>query len=147
MPRPLRCKNFREVRADLALLVKGPVESTGNWSFFQMLDHLSKAVEGSLKGIKKEMPWWKRHLAGPLAYRLFALRGFIPAGIKGRPSDRIEGDEASALARFREAMEIFEKSDGPPSDHPILGPLNKRQWEAFHAMHYANHVRHAQPKG
>jgi hypothetical protein len=146
MRRELRFRSFEDVHADLDSLSHGPLETTGNWSYFQMLTHLTKAVEGSMKGLKREMPWWKRHIVGPLLYRLFAARGYIPKGIKGPPADRIEGNEAEALAQFRKALETFEKFDGPFSDHPILGPLNKKQWTVFHAMHFANHVGHTRLK-
>jgi hypothetical protein len=142
MPRPLRCKNFDDIRAELARLGDGPVETTGHWSYFQMITHLTKAVEGSLKGLKREMPWWKKRLRGPFLYRLFVIRGYIPGGIKGPPPDRIEGNAAEAVVQFKEAMGAFEKFEGSLSDHPILGPLNKKQWAAFHTLHFANHVRH-----
>lgn len=143
MGRELRFKSFEEIRAELVRLESGHVETTGNWSYFQILTHLTKAVDGSMKGLKREMPWWKKHLVGPLLYRLFAMRGYIPKGIKGPPADRIEGNEAEALAQFRRSLETFEGFEGPMSDHPILGTLNKGQWAIFHAMHFANHVRHA----
>jgi hypothetical protein len=146
MPRELRCKNFEDIRSELDRLGEGPVETTGNWSYFQIITHLTKAVEGSLKGVKRDMPFWKKHILGPILFRLFAMRGYIPGGIKGPPSDRVEGNEAAAVAQFRKALEAFEKSEGPFSDHPILGPLNKKQWAAFHPMHFANHVRHTKSK-
>lgn len=142
MPRYLRCKNFDDIRAELDRLGAGPVETTGSWSYYQILTHLTKALEGSTKGVKRDMPWWKRNIVGPLLHRLFVLRGYIPRGIKGPPADRIEGDEAEALAAFRKALENFEKHAGPWSDHPILGPLNKKQWTAFHPLHFSNHVSH-----
>jgi len=146
MPRDLRCKTFEDIRAELNRLGDGPVETTGKWSYYQMITHLTGAVEGSMKGTRREMPWWKRRLVGPLLYRFFAFRGYIPAGIKGRPAERIEGNEAEAVAQFRKSLEAFEKYEGPYSDHPILGPLNKRQWAVFHPMHFMNHVRHTKPK-
>ncbi|HEY5037916.1 MAG TPA: DUF1569 domain-containing protein [bacterium] len=146
MPRELRFKNFGDIRADLAQLEKGPVETTAKWSYFQIISHLTTAVAGSMTGTKREMPFWKKHIRGPLLYRLFAIRGYIPAGIKGRPSDRIEGNEVEAVAQFRKALDAFEKYEGPHSDHPILGPLSKKHWEKFHAMHYANHARNARLK-
>jgi hypothetical protein len=142
MPRHLRCKNFQDIRAELARLGDSPVETTGKWSYFQMLSHLAKAVEGSMKGTRREIPWWKRHLLGPVLYRLFSARGYIPEGIKGPPPDRIEGNAAEARILLEKALENFEKSEGPYSDHPIMGPLNKQQWLVFHSMHFANHVRH-----
>ncbi len=146
MHRGLRCQNFEEVREELNLLGKGPVETTGKWSYFQMIDHLTKSIEGSIKGVKREMPFWKKHVLGPLLYQLFALRGRIPGGIKGRSPERIEGNEPEAVAQLRQAMDLFDQYEGPMSDHPILGPLNKKQWAIFHSMHFANHVGHTKSK-
>lgn len=144
MPRPLRCKNFQDIRAELDRLGTGPVGTTGNWSYFQIIDHLAQGVEGSMKGVGRDMPWWKRHLLGPALYHFFALRGHIPRGIPGRPSERVEGDAAQALVRYRKALGDFEGHAGPWSDHPILGPLSKGQWARFHVMHFNNHVSHTQ---
>jgi hypothetical protein len=146
MPRNLRCRTIEDIRAELDRLSRGPVETTGKWSYYQILTHLTKAVEGSMKGLKRELPWWKKHLMGPLLYRIFILRGYIPRGIKGPPADRIEGNEAEALAQFRKALETFEKFEGPWSEHPIMGRLNKEQWANFHPMHFANHVSHVKSK-
>jgi len=146
MRRELRFRSFDDIRSELNRLGRGPVETTNHWSYFQIMTHLTKAVEGSVKGVKREMPFWKKHIVGPLLYRLFALRGYIPKGIKGPPSDRIEGNEAEAVAQFLKALETFEKSGGPYSDHPILGPLNKKQWAVFHVMHFANHVGYTKTK-
>ena len=146
MPRDLRCRTIEDVRAELDRLNQRPVETTGNWSYYQILTHLTKAVEGSMKGVKREMPWWKKNLLGPVLYYLFTWRGYIPRGIKGPPSDRIEGDEAEALVAFRKALEVFEKHQGPWSEHPILGPLDKTQWANFHPLHFANHVSHVRKK-
>jgi hypothetical protein len=146
MRRELRFRSFDDIRSELNRLEQGSVETTGNWSYFQILAHLTKAVEGSMKGLKREMPFWKKKVVGPILYRVFAMRGYIPEGIKGPPADRIEGNEAEALAQFRKALETFEKFEGPLSDHPILGRLDKKQWTAFHSMHFANHVGHAKLK-
>ena|SRR5258708_17439591 len=140
MRRELKFRTFEEVRAELTRLEQGPVETTGQWSFFQIIVHLAKGIEGSMKGVRREMSFWRRHILGPLLYRLFAFRGYIPKGIKGPPADRIEGNETEAIAQFRKALEAFEKSEGPYSDHPILGQLTKKQWVVFHSMHFANHV-------
>lgn len=144
MPRELRVRNFEDIRAELNRLAQGPVETTGRWSYFQILSHLAKAVEGSMLGTRRPMPFWKKYILGPFLYRLFVLRGSIPGGIKGRPMERTEGDESQALAQLRAALEAFEKFNGPFSDHPILGPLSKKQWGNFHPLHFANHIRWAQ---
>ena len=145
MPRPLRCRNFTDIRAELDRLGTGPVETTGNWSYFQIIDHLAQAVEGSMKGVKRDAPWWKKRLLGPALYHFFVFRGYIPRGIKGRPPERVEGDVAVAVARLRTALDNFEMHEGPWSEHPILGILTKAQWANFHPLHFNNHVSHTKP--
>lgn len=146
MRRELRFKTLDDSRAELARLEKGPVETFGNWSYFQILTHCAKGFEGSMKCLKREMPWWKRHILGPMGYWDIKLKGYISPGIPGPKSDRIEGDEKAALEQLRKALDDFEKFDGPFSDHPRLGNFNKDKWILFHAFHLANHLGWAKPK-
>ena len=149
MRRELRFKNFEEVRAELARLEQGPVETTGVWSYFQILDHCALSLENSMKGLEREMSWWQKHVKGPFFARVTAAKGFIRPGIKGNPqtalSVRVEGDEKAAMTRLQQGLEAFEKFEGKLSVHPRLGKLNKKLWYHFHAMHIANHIGHAKP--
>ncbi len=146
MRRELRFKTLDDARAELARLEKGHVETFGNWSYFQILSHCAKAMEGSMKGVRREMPWWKRHIYGPIGYWDTKLKGYIQAGIQGLKTERVEGDEKAALDQLRNAMEVFEKHEGPWSDHPRLGTFDKEKWRLFHAFHMANHLGWARPK-
>jgi hypothetical protein len=150
MRRELRFKNFSDIRQELANLEKGPVVTTGNWSYFQILDHCRKALEGSMKGIHREMSWWKKYVIGPIGIYKTVRDGFIPTGIgspmKGTPVERIEGDEKATLEQLRKALDEFEKFEGALSSHPRFGPMNKKQWLRFHSMHLANHLGHAKLK-
>jgi hypothetical protein len=102
-----------------------------------------------MKGIEREMSWWKKHVSGPLAACAMVARGYISAGIKGNPqtalSVRVEGDEKAAMARLRQRLADFEKFEGKLSVHPRLGKFDKKMWYHFHAMHIANHIGHAKP--
>jgi hypothetical protein len=150
MRRELRFKNFADIRQELANLEKGPVVTTGHWTYFQILEHCRKALEGSMKGIKREMSWWKKHVMGPIGMRKTLRDGFIPTGIgspmKGTPVERVEGDEKAAMAQLHKAMEEFEKFEGTLSEHPRFGPMSKKNWVSFHSMHLANHLGHAKLK-
>jgi hypothetical protein len=140
--RELRFKTLDDARRELSILEKGPVVTMGNWSYFQILNHCAGALEGTMKGLKREFSWWKRNVTGPLAARKVMAQGFIPAGVKSSSpqTERVEGDEKIALGRLKKAMDEFETFDGPFSEHPRFGPLNKKQWIHFHAMHMANHL-------
>ncbi len=150
MRRKLRFKNFDDIRQELTALEKGPVATTGQWSYFQILEHCRKAVEGSMKGLHRDLSWWKRHVTGPIGMVKTAKDGFIPTGIgspmKGTPVERLEGDEKAALAQLRQALADFEKFEGEFSDHPRFGQLSKKNWFLFHSMHLANHLGHASLK-
>jgi len=145
--RELRFKNFNDIRQELSALEKGPVVTTGQWSYFQILEHCRKAVEGSMKGLHRDLSWWKRHVMGPIGMYKTAKDGFIPTGIgspmKGTPVERMEGDEKTALSQLRQALVDFEKFEGKFSDHPRFGQMSKKNWLLFHSMHLANHLGHA----
>jgi hypothetical protein len=146
MRRELKFRSFKDVRNELERLQKGPVETTGSWSYFQILTHCAKGFEGSMKGVKREMPWWKKHFLGPLTLRGMWLKGSIPIGIKGPPTDRMEGDDRQAMVQLLIAIEDFEKFEGPFSDHPRVGKLDKEGWRRFHVLHLANHLGYTKPK-
>jgi hypothetical protein len=146
MRRELRFKTFDDARAELTQLEKGPVETTGNWSYFQILNHCAKAMEGSMKGSKREIPWQKRYIFGPIGYWDTVLRGYIAQGIQGPKTERVEGDEKAALEQLRKAMDDFEKHEGPFSEHPRFGAFGKKKWYLFHSFHMANHLGWARPK-
>lgn len=149
MRRELRFKTLDEARAELTRLESGPVETTGHWSYFQILAHCAKAVDGSTKGVAREMTWWKRHVTAPISYYKTAWDGFLSPGIgakPGAPVERVEGDEKAALSLLRTALDHFEKFEGKMSDHPRLGGLNKKQWTRFHAWHLANHLGNVRTK-
>lgn len=145
MRRELRFKNIDDARAELSRLEKGPVETFGNWSYFQILNHLARATEGSMKGIRREMPWWKRHVYGPIGYWDTVLKGYIQAGIQGPKIERVEGDEKAALTQLLKALDDFENHQGPFSDHPRLGTFDKKKWCLFHSFHMANHLGWVRP--
>ena len=150
MRRELKFRTFEDVRNELSRLGPGPVETTGLWSYHQILTHCAMGFENSMKGLKREMSWWKKHVSGPLLFQGMVIKGSIPVGIKGNPqttfSERIEGDVKTALARLLQVMADFEKFDGNLSIHPRVGKLSKKNWIRFHALHLANHLGYTKQK-
>ncbi len=132
-------------------LEKGPVETTGNWSYFQILTHCGKAIEASMTSFSSLKPWYLRGFVGPFALRKLFKQGFIPAGVgvhaKGVKAERVEGDEKAAMARLRKAMDDFQSHEGPWAEHPFFGKLDKKKWTLLTALHLANHLGFAKPKG
>ena len=131
MRRELKFKTLNDARAELTRLEKGPVETTGNWSYYQILTHCAKGSESSMTSFPALRPWNLRRLVGPFALRKVFRQGFIPPGvgaIKGVKVERVEGDEKAALAKLRKVLDDLEKFDGPWAEHPFFGKLDKKQW-------------------
>lgn len=150
MRRELRFQTLDDARAELDRLEKGPVETTGNWSYFQILAHCAKAINASMRGFSTKKSWFLRRLVGPLALRKVFKQGFIPAGAvssaKGVSVQRVEGDEKAILAELKKLINEFEGYNGPLAEHPFFGKLNKKQWTRLAVMHLANHLGYAKPK-
>jgi hypothetical protein len=150
MRRELIFRTIGDARAELDRLEKGPVETTGNWSYFQILNHCGKAVEASMRGFKSLKPWYIRRILGPIAFGKLSGRGFIPPGAgapaKGITAERVEGDEKAALTNLRKGLDDLEKYGGPWAEHPFFGKLNREKWLHLTAMHLANHLGWAKPK-
>lgn len=132
MRRELRFKTLDDARAELTRLEKGPVETTGNWSYFQILNHCGKAVNASMTRFSSQKSWFIRRLIGPIALKKILKQGFIPPGagapVNGVNAERIEGDEKAALSALRKALDDFEKHEGPWAEHPFFGNLDKKKW-------------------
>jgi hypothetical protein len=149
MRRELRFKTFDDARAELARLEKGPVETTGHWSYFQILNHCSNGVESSMTSFSGLKPWLLRRTIGPMVLKKVFKAGFIQPGIglkKGAKVEKVEGDEKAALARLRKALDAFEKHPGPWGEHPFFGKLDKEKWTLLTSLHLANHLGWAKPK-
>jgi hypothetical protein len=151
MRRELRFKTLDEARAELARLENGPVETTGNWSYYQILTHCGNGVVSSMTSFSatKPWPWVLRRLIGPIGLGKVFKQGFIPPGVgvkKGVKVERIEGDEKAALAALRKALDDFEKHEGPWAEHPFFGKLDKKKWTLLTSLHLANHLGWAKPK-
>ena len=150
MRRELRFKALDEARAEIDRLEKGPVETTGNWSYYQILNHCAKGIQSSTTSFSTTKTWLLRRLIGPIGLRKVFKQGFIPPGVgvkKGATFERIEGDEKAALAALRKALDDFEKHEGPWAEHPFFGKLDKKQWTLLTSLHLANHLGWAKPKG
>jgi len=129
----------------------------GKWSVAETLDHLARTFSATCRGLERVMA-----TGTPRASRAtFRTRtaaflvidgGYFPTGRKApqvalpigiAPDDALRHaldnvrlmDKAltHAAAQFGTRVKIL--------DHPILGPLNIRQWRKFHWVHTRHHAR------
>ena len=129
----------------------------GQWTIAEILEHLSRAYWHTTTGAQRALTEG-RSLSRPtgLASRLRAFVvvecGYLPTGIESPKMVVPVGiDPATALSaatgNLREMDQALEEAAGRFGvriglmNHPIIGPLNVRQWRRFHWVHTRHHIR------
>ncbi len=140
MRRELRFKTFEDALAELDRLEKGPVETLGRWSHYQILTHCAGAVEKSMDRFSNRAPWLVRQTLGRWTKWRILRQGFFNPGMGKQKPDRVEGDAKAAAVKLRESIAKFRAHQGPLDEHPFCGPLTREEWEKFHLYHLADHL-------
>jgi hypothetical protein len=146
--RELRFKTLNDARAELDRLEKGPVITTGNWTYYQILNHLKQGSVCSMTSFPTLGAWWLRRLIGPIGLGKVFKQGFIPPGAGSSRKENLvaQGDEKAALAALRQTLDNLEKHEGPWAEHPFFGKMDKTKWLHLTALHLANHLGWARLK-
>lgn len=147
--RSLRFETLDDLRAELDRLGAATVEPVGGWTAGQNYWHLAAAFDASMRGldapasIPRPVRWLaRRGRALVLRRGWFPPRLPVPVAALVPPED---ADETKSLRLLRRAIDTFERTDGPPSRHPVLGPLTRDEWMAFHLRHCELHLKHLVP--
>jgi hypothetical protein len=148
MNRHLKFNSFEDALVELENLERGPVETTGLWSFYQILTHCAESLEFCVSRYPGEAPWIIRATIGRLAFKDLMRKGFFrPGTMNPRASKkREEGDEKSAMARLRKAIADFQTYTGPMARHPFYGKIGREDFERLHIFHLAHHLGFAKTK-
>lgn len=136
---------WQQVHAGLDALERADrAEVPGPWTLPQVLVHCAQSIEYSLEGYPRPRSALFRATIGRIAKRKFLSQGYmshgLDAAIPGAPALESPNLRA-ALERLRRAIARFEAAE--PSalkPHLAYGPCDKREYEALHAMHLADHL-------
>jgi hypothetical protein len=128
----------------------------GKWSSANILEHLSRAFAGTVKGFDRTLK------AGKVECRTCTLReqllilavarvGFFPPGRKSPTAVEPQGmapqqamrEIRANLAAVDKLSAECEQKFGPVKIlvHPVLGPLTPREWRKFHFVHTRHHMK------
>ena len=129
----------------------------GKWSCAQILEHLLLSYTATTKGTQTALQTGKPlggqpTLKDKLATFYVARMGFLPAGRKAPKSTRpANGSGVQSLRQFNDALVAMdatlanaEKRFGRVAkilDHPVLGPMNTKDWRRFHRTHARHHLK------
>lgn len=138
--RELKFSNLADVEREVDLLSRGPMTTTGNWSFFQILSHLADTIEDSYKPMPApEKPVESR--TTEILFKRLQKSGKMKPGYvnPALPQERAEGDVSAARKRLETAIANFRTSTRL-NHEPSLGYLSHEQFEFLHAIHCAMHL-------
>ncbi len=142
--RPLSLKGAIETLNSFALTDLADLETTGEWSLYQILIHCAQSVEYSMTGYPEHKSELFKNTVGPLAYSAFSLKGqmthSLSEAIPGAERIKPSGDLHDAYQRLLTAMNAFSAFNGTLAAHFAYGELSKKEYEIAHAMHFYNHL-------
>jgi hypothetical protein len=147
--RMLSFNSLEEAVADAEKLASGPVRTTGNHSFAQILKHLALTHDMSTGKIAAPRPPFLMRLLMPLLKGMILNRPVKP-GIKlPKAAEDFfwpdqEWDVGEALAHFKQSVENY-RIKGPLEVHPFFGKITQEQSDRINCGHCAMHLSFVHP--
>ena len=147
-PRDLELKTFDEVLAEAERLHRHGYERTGQWDLAQVLDHLTYFMNGGLDGYTFKVHWIIKTLLGKMVLRRISSQKKMKRGVftPHKPLPEPGGDEAAALARFREALKRFVDHPGDYQPSPFFGIVSREESQELNLIHCRHHLGYLIPK-
>jgi hypothetical protein len=137
-----------QILADVEMLDRGEIESLGNWTPAQIVEHVALFMDGSLDGFGFKAPLPLRMLG-----RVLRARGFtrpIPPGFSLR--GKIAKFAPDANVTWRQAVDhlrrVAERVRGGArmtAPSPMFGALTHEEWVSLHCRHAELHFSFMRP--
>ncbi len=150
-PEPLRAVQlncFDCLRSEIdALETAGNahLETTGNWTPAQIVEHLARAVEASLDGFNIKLPLMLRIMKPLIRWQMLRTGFNVKSGIK-LSGDAVDKFVPSPDTELGPAIEHLRKTlDRTANEQyiaasPIMGPMTSEQWKTLHLRHAEMHL-------
>lgn len=143
MQRQVKLNSFEDLLAELEKIEKArELKTSGVWSVYQLLEHMSENLYGSLHGFSRHQPKIVRMTIGKFVLRKILKSGVMRSGYPNphTPKTREEGDILSSIQKLRSIIEEFQNHRGNFAMHPIFDKLTKEQWMQLHLIHFSMHL-------
>lgn len=142
--RELAFSSLDEAVAEAERLAQGPVTTSGNHSFGQILEHLARTHDMATGKVVGPKPPLVMRLLMPVMKHVI-LSGPVKPGFKLPkasqdffwPTENI--DVSAALQHLRESVENY-KTVGPLAVHPVFGKLSRQKNDLLNCSHCAMHL-------
>ena len=150
--RELKLNSFKDIEDELDKIEKATeLRTVGVWSVYQILQHMTDNLHGSMHGFPKLQFKLFRMTIGKFMYNSIINSGEMRAGYpnSSAPSKREEAPIPPAVQRFRAMLSEFQSYSGQMAIHPVFDDLNKDQWTKLHLIHFSLHlsfINYVEPK-
>lgn len=148
--RQVRYDSYDDLLRDAERLAGGNVRTLGNWSYAQILEHLSRTMNAAIDGAGFQVPWFIR-LGARLFFKKRALKGPMPAGFKlsGNSAKAFVPEQSldteAALAMLRQAVHRL-THDTHRALNFVFGELSLDEWDKLHLRHAEMHMSFLVPE-
>lgn len=146
--RKVTYQSLADLEADVDRLAATQVQTVGNWTFPQIVDHLAFSISSSIDGFGFKAPWFARYLIAPFMKNSLLTRSMKPGFQLPKSADKFlpksDVNLDSAVGHLRTALSRF-SSEHPGAEHPFLGKLAAQEWTSLHLRHAELHMSFVVP--
>lgn len=147
--RELLFRSMDDILAEGERLAAGPVETTGNWTAPQVIQHVARLIDASVRGFDARIPLPMRVVGRLMKGSM--LRSPMRAGFTmPTPLTQIVPDDDAtmqgAIEELRDAIGRAER-ERMTIPSPLLGPLSHEDWVRLHCRHAELHFGFIRPVG
>ena len=146
--RTVRYATLDEFADDAKQLAAGNYTTVGNWTFGQILLHISQGLHCSIDGFPIKGSWFVRTIIAPFIRNSILVKP-MKAGIKLPKSAEVllPDPDVTTDAGLECALAGVErlKTEIPMAVHPMLGALASEEWMRLHLRHAELHMSFVVP--
>ena len=146
--RTVHYRDLADLVSDAENLAAGKVATLGNWTFGQILQHLTDGMNGAFTGFGFQAPWFVRTFVAPFVKNQLLTKGMSPGiQLPKRAESLLPADVPAdvALQNLRSAVARMQ-SEVPTSRHPFFGRLAAQEWRSLSLRHAELHMSFVVPK-
>ena len=137
-----------EFQADAERLTTMKHRTVGQWTYPQILDHLTRTIVASIDGFGFQAPWVARKLIAPFLKNSFLTKP-MQAGFRlpVQAASILPGADLSLPAAIESLQSALARFAIEPqrAEHPFLGKLASQESTALHLRHAELHMSFVVP--
>lgn len=148
--RIIRFDSIQEILFDVEQIPEEHI-TLGNWSFAQILWHLTETAQMTLRDNSTYSPPMFMKMIGPLMKGQYLTKKLSPGmsfpaslNVRLTPPESLQIDDEKT--RFAQTMQEYADYQNFPRRHPVFGKLSTLQWHQIQHRHCELHLSFVRPK-